>query len=98
MNSVNIAGKIIDDPVRTKSSNGIDFAKFKIAVDKNKDTNGNGYDIFEVVVFRELADLKYEIGQYVGVTGKLTANNYEKEDKSYYNCSIIGNAISMLGN
>lgn len=98
MNSVNIAGKIIDDPVRSKGSSGINFARFKIAVDKNKDVNGNGYDVFEIVVFRELADLKYEIGQFVGVTGKLQANNYDKEGKSYYNCSIVGNSITMLGN
>ena len=98
MNSVNIAGRISDEPVKATSANGLNFAKFKITVDKNnKDTNG-GYDVFEVVVFRDLADLKYEIGQFVGVTGKLQANNYEKDGKSYYNCSIVGNAISMLGN
>ena len=98
MNSINIAGKIIEEPVRTNSSNGIAFAKFKISVEKNKDANTNTYDVFEIVVFRELADIKYEIGQFVGVSGKLASNNYEKEGKSYYNCSIIGNSITMLGN
>lgn len=97
MNSVNIAGRISDEPVKATSANGLNFAKFKITVDKNnKDTNG-GYDVFEVVVFRELAELKYQIGQFVGVTGKLTANNYDKEGKQYFNCSIVGTSVCMLG-
>lgn len=99
MNTVNLAGRIADDPVKSTSSNGLAFTKFKITVDKNgKEGNSNGYDIFEVVVFRELADIKLKVGQFVGVTGKLSANNYEKEDKSFFNCSIIGNAVTLLGN
>ena len=95
MNSVNIAGRVLDEPSKSQSSNGISLARFKMAVDKaGKDSV---YDVFEVVVFRELADLKLEIGQFIGVTGKLVSNNFEKEDKKYYNCSVIGNAISMFG-
>lgn len=97
MNSVNIAGRISDEPVKSTSANGLPFTRFKITVDKNsKDTNG-GYDVFEIVVFRELAELKYELGQFVAITGKLSANNYEKEDKQYFNCSIVGTAVSMMG-
>ena len=97
MNSVNIAGRIADDPIKSTSANGLPFTRFKITVDKNsKDTSG-GYDTFEIVVFRELAELNYEVGQFVGITGRLTANNYEKEDKQYYNCQIVGTAVSMMG-
>ena len=97
MNSVNIAGRISDEAVKATSGNGLPFVRFKITVDKNsKDSNG-GYDVFEIVAFRELADLNYEVGRYVAITGKLSANNYEKEDKQYFNCSIIASAISMMG-
>lgn len=95
MNSVNIAGRVIDDPAKSTSASGLNMARFKIAVDKNG-KNVNGYDVFEVVVFNELASTPIEVGQSVGVTGKLSANNYEKEGKSYYNCSIIGNSITLL--
>lgn len=98
MNSLNIAGRITEEPLKSKSANGLDFAKFKIAVDKVKDNNTNGYEIFEVVVFKELANIDLKIGQFVGVSGKVSSNNYEKEGKSYYNCSIIGNNISLFGN
>lgn len=98
MNTLIIAGKVVEEPQKSVSSNGVNIARFKMAVDKNgKDGSVNGYDLFEVVVFRELADVNLEVGQFVGVTGKISANNYEKEGKSYYNCSVIGNVISLLG-
>lgn len=95
MNSINIAGRVIDDPIKTTSASGLNMARFKIAVDKNSKSD-NGYDVFEVVVFKELANMPIEVGQCVGVTGKLTANNYEKDGKSYYNCSIVGNNVCLL--
>lgn len=99
MNTVNIAGKIIEDPVKSTSSSGIKLAKLKLAVDKHdKEGKTNGDDSYEIIVFRELADLNLKAGQYIGVSGKLTANNYDKDGKVYYNCSIVGNSISLLGN
>lgn len=95
MNSINIAGRVIEEPLKSQSSNGLNIAKFKIAVDKT--SKDGGFDVFEITVFKELSDLKLDIGQFVGVTGRLVSNNYEKEDKKYYNSTIIGNAISLLG-
>ena len=98
MNTVNVVGKISSDPMKSTSSNGVQFAKFKLAVEKaNKDGNANGYDIFEIVVFRELADLDYKVGHYAAITGKLTSNNYEKDDKQYYNCQIVGTSVLLMG-
>jgi len=98
MNAVNLAGRIVEEPIKAVSTNGVNLARIKIAVDKNnKDGSTNGYDLYEICVFRELADINLEVGQFVGVTGKLTANNYEKDGKSYFNCSIIGNTICLLG-
>jgi len=98
MNTVNIAGKVVEEPQKSTSSNGVNLAKFQISVDKtNKDGSLNGYDLYEICVFRELADIQLKKGQFIGVTGKLTANNYEKDGKSYFNCSIVGNNICLLG-
>lgn len=97
MNSVNIAGKVIDDPVRSTSSNGLAIMRFKLSVDKPNKSDASQYDVYEVTVFRDLAEAKLDIGQYVGVTGKLVSNNYEKEGKTYYNCSVVGNSISLYG-
>lgn len=98
MNTVSIAGRVTEEPTKAKSSNGTQYAKFKMAVDKaNKDNGTNAYDLFEVTVFRDLADLKLENGQFVGVTGRLSANNYEREGKSFYNCQIIGSTVNLFG-
>ena len=97
MNEVNIIGRLLEQPEKALSSNGIKFAKFKLAVDKaNKDGEANGYDVFEVVVFRDVADTDMNVGQFIGITGRLSANNYEKDGKAYYNCSIIGNNITLM--
>ena len=97
MNTISIAGKLIEDPQRASSASGINFAKIKLAVDKPSKDNENGYDVFEVTVFRDLADIKLEVGQFLGVTGKLVSNNYDKEGKKYYNCQLIGSTITVLG-
>ena len=97
MNSINIAGRIIEEPAKSQSANGLHIARFKLAIDKQKDNSNNGYDVFEVVVFKDLADMDLKLGQFVGVAGRLTANNYEKDGKTYYNCSIVGNALTLLG-
>ena len=97
MNDLNIAGRLLQEPEKSQTANGLKIARLKIAVDKlGKDSEDN-YDVFEIVVFKELADIKVEIGQFIGVTGRLSANNYDKEGKTYYNCSIVGNYLSVLG-
>lgn len=98
MNSVNIVGRVIDDPSKQDSSNGLKIAKFRIAVDKNsKDNDPNNYEVFEIVAFRDLAEMKIEVGQTAIVAGKLSANNFERDNKAYYNCSIVANNLSLIG-
>lgn len=97
MNTVNIVGKILENPEKSVSSSGVKLARFKIGVEKNKE-DSTAIDVFEVVVFRELADADLQVGQYVGVTGKLSSNNYEKDGKKYYNCSLVGNSLSLCTN
>jgi len=97
MNCVSLAGRIYDDPVKFESNNGVKCCRFKMTVDRAVKDNDRPFEIFEVVVFKNLADLNYEIGQFVGVIGRLQSNNYEKDGKSYYNASIIGGNVSFLG-
>ena len=94
MNFISIAGKVSEISPKTTSASGIALMKFVVSVDKH---NKGELDQFEVTVFRDLADTKLEVGQFVGITGKLSSNNYDKDDKKYYNCSIVGSNISLLG-
>lgn len=97
MNNVTIAGRIYDEPVKFESSNGLKCCRFKLSVDKASKDSDKPFEVFEICVFNNLAQLNYEVGQFVGVIGRLQANNYDKEGKTYYNASILGGNISFLG-
>lgn len=98
MNCVNIIGKVIEPVNKATSSSNVNYSKVRIGVEKiNKDGTGNGYDNFEVIFFRDLSDIKFKVGQILAISGRLMANNYEKEDKQYYNAQIIGTSVSIIG-
>lgn len=97
MNQFGLAGRILEEPVKSLTSTGIKVAKFKLCVDKIKEDD-KSYEIYEITVFRQLAELELVPGQYVGVTGKLNANNHEKDDNTYFNVTLIGNSVTLLGN
>ena len=97
MNSVQLCGRVIEKPQVGQSQKDVKFSKIRISVERNN-KDDDEQDVFEVVVFRNLAEIKLEIGQYIGVTGRLTSNCNEKDGTKYYNYSIIGTTLSLLGN
>ena len=64
---------------------------------KNSKDSSETYEVYEIVMFRSLAEENYEIGQFVAVNGKLQANNYEKEGNYYYNAKLLANAVAFVG-
>ena len=96
MNSFYLVGKIIDSVGMTKTANGVNIARLHIAVERiNKDQEVSN-DIFEIVLFRSLAERTYKDGEMIAIAGKLQANNYEKDGVSYYNNSLIANSIYTM--
>ena len=96
MNSFYLVGRIVDSVDMTKTSNGVNIARLHLAVERlNKDQEVTN-DIFEIVLFRSLAERSYKDGQIIAVSGKLQANNYEKDGISYYNNSLIANSIYVM--
>lgn len=98
MNCVQICGRVIEQPQTGVSQNNVKFSKIRISVERNSKEDAENYEVFEVVVFRALADIKLDVGQHIGVTGRLSSSCYEKDENKYYSCSIIGNTLSLLGN
>ena len=96
MNQFELIGKVCEEPERSETNSGIKMARIKLSVDKGKDDDKTP-ELYEVTVFRQLAELDLRVGQYVSVVGKLTANNYEKENKTYFNCQLIGNILNLIG-
>jgi single-stranded DNA-binding protein len=96
MNGFYLVGKIISEPEKGETINGTKLCRLKISVDKAAKEQEENYETFEITVFRTLAEADYEIGQSVGINGKLMANNYEKDGTQYYNVRLVGNSISII--
>ena len=96
MNTFNLVGRVCEEPERFESANGVKVCRLRVSVEKNT-KDENGYDIYEVALFRNLAEEKLEVGQCVALTGKLQANNLEKDGNTYYSSKLIGNSLTLLG-
>ena len=97
MNAFYLVGRIIEDPEKMETANGIKICKVRLAVEKNSKDSTETYEVYEVVMFRSLAEENYEPGQYLAVNGRLQTNNYEKEGNYYYNAKLLANAVAFVG-
>ncbi len=96
MNGFYLVGKITSEPEKGETINGTKLCRLRISVDKAVKDQGENFEIFEVTLFRGLAETDYGIGQSVAIGGKLTASNYEKDGNQYYNVRLVGNNISII--
>ena len=81
MNTVNIVGRITDDPVKRVTTSGISVCQFTLAVDRPrvKDTT----DFISCVAWRQSADFLCNYGHKgdrVGVSGVLTQRSFEDKN------------------
>ena len=97
MNAFYLVGRIIDEPEKLETASGMKLCKLRMAVEKNGKDSGETYEVYEIVLFRSLAEESYEPGQYLAVNGKLQANNYEKEGNYYYNARLLANSVAFVG-
>ena len=96
MNTFNLVGRVCEEPERFESASGVKVCRVRVSVEKSN-RDDDGYDIYEVALFRNLAEEKLEVGQCVALTGKLQANNLEKDGNTYYSTKLIGNGLNLLG-
>ncbi|MBQ6478304.1 MAG: single-stranded DNA-binding protein [Erysipelotrichaceae bacterium] len=97
MNAFYLVGRIIEEPEKLETASGIKLCKLRVAVEKNGKDAGETYEVYEIVMFRSLAEENYEVGQYLAVNGKLQANNYEKDGNYYYNAKLLANSVAFVG-
>jgi len=100
-NNVVIIGKVIKEPKLFETANGFQMATMLLRV-KRSYRNSNGEfdsDDLEIVLWKNLAEecLK-EISNdaLVLVSGRLQANNYSKDDKTYYKANIVAEKVSVI--
>ena len=97
MNTFNLVGRITDEPERFESANGVKVCRIRVSIEKSGKDQDEGYDVYEVALFRTLAEEKLEVGQCVALSGKLQANNLEKDGNTYYSARLVGNVLEKLG-
>ncbi|MBM3495670.1 MAG: single-stranded DNA-binding protein [Armatimonadetes bacterium] len=88
LNRVILIGRLTRDPECSYTTNGIQLAKFTIAVDrvtKNQETGAKETDFIDCVAWRQRADFieKYvKKGRLVAVEGRLQIRQWEAQDGS----------------
>lgn len=95
MNNYCLVGKVIDEPESCQTQGGLKYLKVKLEVDKYyKDSEGK--EIYEITLWGTLAEEKINEGELISVKGHMSANSYEKENRTFYNCSLIAEKISRI--
>ena len=88
MNNISIMGRLTRDPELTTSQSGVEMCKYSVAVDRQKDKNGNKKtDFFNCVVFSQGAAFvsKYfHKGDGIIVHGRMESSKSEKDGKTYW--------------
>ena len=96
-------GRATKDCEINTTANGLNVAKFTIAVDRKfKDADGNKVaDFINIVAWRGLADICHKYikkGQQVAVKGELQIRSYDAQDGSKrYVTEIIADDVTLLG-
>ena len=96
MNGFYLVGRIIGSPEKAETASGLPLCRLKLRVNKGGRDAEDGSEIFEVALFRSLAEADYQDGQMIAISGRLQANNFEKEDTVYYHVNLIGNSVTIV--
>lgn len=98
MNSVSLLGRLTRDPEYSapKSKDGTSFARFTIAIDRDKDEA----DFIPCKAFGKTADLVNEYffkGDRIGVNGHIVSGSYENKDKvKVYTLDVVVDRLDFI--
>lgn len=99
MNDIRIIGHLTRDPELKTSSNGDEFCRFTVAV--NRKTGGNEKaDFFDCVAFKQTAAAiaKYMTkGRQIAVGGRMESNTVEKDGQKRTYWQIVALDVEFLG-
>ena len=107
MNNISIMGRLTRDPELTASQSGIELCKYSVAVDRQKDKNGNRKtDFFNCVAFGQggaFVNKYFRKGDGIIVHGRMESNKSEKDGKIYWTLVAekhdfpIGRTVAQAG-
>ena len=96
-----IVGRVAEAPLVTTSSKGNSMAHMVVECDRpfRNEDGSLTTDKFKVFLWRGIAEeceAQCQLGSLVAVKGRLQSNNYERDDKQYYNCEIVAEKVSYV--
>lgn len=95
MNQVIIIGRLCDTP-ELKGSNGKEYTRFTLAVDRSWDKESA--DFINCTAFNKTAGFisKYfGKGSKIAITGRIQTSSYEKDGKKYYSSDVVVNTAEF---
>ncbi|MBQ1899637.1 MAG: single-stranded DNA-binding protein [Erysipelotrichaceae bacterium] len=96
MNGFYIVGRVSGTPERVETSSGLPLCRLRLSVRKTNKDQEEGTEVFEIVLFRSLAEERYEEGQCLAVSGRMSANNFDRDETTYYHTNLIGNSVTVI--
>lgn len=101
MNSINIVGRIVNDPEARQTQSGVTQSKFRVAVTRDfKNAEGKyDADFFNIVAWKGTADFcnRYlQKGRLVEINGRVQTGKYEKDGAVRYTFDVMVNSIKPL--
>lgn len=107
MNTVNLVGRVVQNPEEKVLEDGAVMSKFNLAIDRyygaqkiEKQSMGKvTADFPRIVVWGKQADncVKYlKKGSLVSIQGKVITSMFERDGENYYSTEILGEKVRFL--
>lgn len=101
MNNITISGRLTKDPELKSLESGTKYARFKVAVSRVGAKEGQQKaDFIPCIAWAKTAEILTQYaakGSLVGVTGRLTANEYEKDGEHKISFEVVALNVELLG-
>ena len=98
MNNVSLLGRLTRDPEYSapKGKDGTSFARFTVAIDRDKETS----DFIPCKAFGKTADLLKDYffkGDRIGLNGHIVTGSYENKDKQkVYTVDVVADRVDFI--
>ncbi len=101
INSCVLVGKVKEMPEIKTTMRGTTVAHLVLEADRpfRNDDGSLSADTFNITLWKGIAEETASIckpGDLIGIRGRMQANTYIKDDRTYYNCEVIAEKVAFL--
>ena len=101
INSVVLVARLVKTPELKMTQSNIPFTNFTVAVNRQfkSESGEQEADFINCITWRAQAEnlCKYQTkGSLIGISGRITTRNYEKDDRTIYVTEVVADSIQFL--